>query len=254
MEQKAERPRRAAAVLVAAALLILSAVVLWPVSGGQEEHSTPAAAPAVLELVRKESKKTTAGKVGSTVIPLGRTVGIKLFSDGVLVVGLSDIQTRGTTVSPAKDMGLKVGDVITHVNDCEVDTIEQMQSAIQTLAGQTMTLKVMRQDKQLQLCGAAVCSQQGTYQLGTWIRDSTQILVTLGYRGGNACGIAVKGCDVKHVKSVFVESRALYSVAPEGQRTYARARTEIYRPYLRIRGVFYSVYLVSAEQLHRDLV
>ena len=181
MEQKAEQPRRAAAALVAAALLILSAVVLWPVSGGQEERSTPTAAPAVLELVRKEAKKTAAGKVGATVIPLGRTVGIKLFSDGVLVVGLSDIQTQETTVSPAKDMGLKVGDVITHVNDCEVDTIEEMQSAIQTLAGQTMTLKVMRQDKQLQLCGAAVCSQQGTYQLGTWIRDSMPGIGTMTF-------------------------------------------------------------------------
>jgi len=181
MEQKAERPWRAAAALVAAALFVLSAVLFWPVGAERTEQSTPAAGPAVLELGRKETKKTTAGKMGTMVIPVGRTVGIKLFSDGVLVVGLSDIQTQEKSVSPAKDMGLKVGDVITHVNDCEVDTIEQMQSAIQTLAGQTMTLKVVRQDKQLQLCGAAVCSQQGTYQLGTWIRDSMAGIGTMTF-------------------------------------------------------------------------
>ena len=181
MEQKAEQPRRAAAALVAAVLLVLSAVLLWPVNSEVGELSTPTAGTAVLELTPAPSGRPAACKVGTMVIPLGRTVGIKLFSDGVLVVGLSDIQTEQKTVSPAKDMGLKVGDVITHVNEHEVDTIEQMQSAIQTLAGERMTLKVMRKDKQLQLCGAAVCSRQGTYQLGTWIRDSMAGIGTMTF-------------------------------------------------------------------------
>lgn len=181
MEQKTEHPRRAAA-LVTAALLILSAVLLWPVTTGPGEGSVPAAGTAILNLRKVESEKVAVGRVGRKVIPLGRTVGIKVFSDGVLVVGLSDVQTEEkTTVSPAKDMGLKVGDVITHVNDCEVDTIEQMQSAIQTIGGDRMTLKVTRRDKQLQLCGSAVCNGQGTYQLGTWIRDSMAGIGTMTF-------------------------------------------------------------------------
>lgn len=172
MEQKTDRPQRWAALLTAVAVLVLGTVLLWPVGEPLGEDSTQTAGSVAIEVARTDAGQTVGGKIGPLVIPVGRTVGIKLFSDGVLVVGLSDIQTGGAAVSPAKDMGLKVGDVITHVNDCEVDTIEQMQSAIQTLAGERMTLKVMRQDKQLQLCGAAVCSRQGTYQLGTWIRDS----------------------------------------------------------------------------------
>lgn len=181
MEQKAEQPRRAAAVLTAAALLMLSVVLLRPIAQGHTELSAQTAGRARLELLRTPGEHKAVGKVGTTVIPMGRTVGIKLFSDGVLVVGLSDIQTKETTASPAKEMGLKVGDVITHVNDREVDTIEEMQSAIQTLAGERMTLKVLRQDKQLQLCGAAVCSRQGTYQLGTWIRDSMAGIGTMTF-------------------------------------------------------------------------
>ena len=172
MEPKTERPQRWAALLTAAAIVLLGAALLRPVGAGQREDGTQTAGGAVIDAARKNVQSPAAGKVGPLVIPVGRTVGIKLFSDGVLVVGLSDIQTDGASVSPAKEMGLKVGDVITHVNDHEVDTIEQMQSAIRTLAGERMTLKVTRQDKQLQLCGAAVCSEQGTYQLGTWIRDS----------------------------------------------------------------------------------
>ena len=181
MEQKAEQPRRAAAVLTAAALLILGMALFRPVAQGQNELSAPTAGWARLELLRTPVEYKPAGKVGTVVIPVGRTVGIKLFSDGVLVVGISDIQTEEAIASPAKEMGLKVGDVITHVNDREVDTIEEMQDAIQTLAGERMTLKVLRQDKQLQLCGAAVCSQQGTYQLGTWIRDSMAGIGTMTF-------------------------------------------------------------------------
>ena len=51
-----------------------------------------------------------------SVIPLGRAVGIKLFAQGVLVVGLSDITTtRDWPLPPG--LRLQEGDVITHIND-----------------------------------------------------------------------------------------------------------------------------------------
>ena len=46
------------------------------------------------------------------VIPLGRAVGIKLFSSGVLVVDLSAVTGESGEKSPAKSCGLKEGDVI----------------------------------------------------------------------------------------------------------------------------------------------
>mgnify|MGYP000156894517 CR=1 FL=1 len=46
-----------------------------------------------------------AERTVSELIPVGQVIGVKLFSDGVLVVGLSDGE------SPAKACGLKEGDV-----------------------------------------------------------------------------------------------------------------------------------------------
>ena len=65
------------------------------------------------------------------VIPLGQAVGIKLFSQGVLVVGLSDISTNQGLASPAKACGLQEGDVITHINEEKVDSIEEVQTILQ---------------------------------------------------------------------------------------------------------------------------
>ena len=44
---------------------------------------------------------------GTRWSPLGRAVGIKLFSDGVLVVGLSAVETDSGPSSPGRTCGLK---------------------------------------------------------------------------------------------------------------------------------------------------
>ena len=65
-----------------------------------------------------------ADRTVSELIPVGQTVGVKLFSDGVLVVGFSDGE------SPAKDCGLKEGDVITAICGQSLDTIEEFRQLL----------------------------------------------------------------------------------------------------------------------------
>lgn len=116
-----------------------------------------------------------------TVVPLGRAVGIKMFSDGVMVVGLSQLDgTQGQT-APAKDCGLRQGDIITHINNTQVDTIEQVRSVLQDLEGDRMSIRAMRGDKQIQLTGQAVQCADGTYKLGAWIRDSMAGIGTMTF-------------------------------------------------------------------------
>lgn len=81
---------------------------------------------------------------GGEVIPLGRAVGIKLFSDGVLVVGLSSIDTAEGPAAPGRTSGLKAGDVITHIDQTEVNTIEEVQKLVTQKRDAPMTLQVRR--------------------------------------------------------------------------------------------------------------
>ena len=123
-----------------------------------------------------------AAEVVRTVIPVGRAVGIKLFSDGVLVVGFSEISTEQGAVLPAKECGLREGDVITHINSEEVDTIEQVQSLLQGLEGDKMSIRCLRGGKQLQMTAQAVkCASDGEYKLGMWIRDSMAGIGTMTF-------------------------------------------------------------------------
>ena len=81
-----------------------------------------------------------------SLAPVGRAVGMKLFSDGVLVVGFSQIPAAQGSVVPAKSCGLKEGDIITHINASEVDTIEEVQQQLQVIGGEEMSIRP---------CGAA---------------------------------------------------------------------------------------------------
>ena len=107
------------------------------------------------------------------VVPIGRTVGIKLFSDGVLVVGLGQVSDGQGSSSPAKDCGLREGDIITHINQEEVDSIEEVQAVLQQAGDSAMSIRAVREDQQIQFTANAVkCADDGQYKLGAWIRDS----------------------------------------------------------------------------------
>ena len=117
-----------------------------------------------------------------TLIPVGKAVGIKLFAQGVLVVGLSDITTQEGPVSPARACGLQAGDVITHINDDPVNSIEQVQTVLQDLEGGEMELTVLRDETSRDMTTHAVqCSADGAYKLGAWIRDSMAGIGTLTF-------------------------------------------------------------------------
>ena len=116
------------------------------------------------------------------VVPMGRAVGIKLFSDGVVVVGLSDISTETGDVNPARACGLKEGDIITHINSEEVDSIEEVRSLLQESEGEAMHIRALRGSKPLQMTARAVqCSADGSYKLGAWIRDSMAGIGTMTF-------------------------------------------------------------------------
>ena len=118
---------------------------------------------------------------GDMVIPMGKAVGIKLFSDGVMVVGLAEVETAQGVCSPGKESGLKAGDVITHINGTEVDTVEQVQTLLAEEGERPLTIQAVRSDRQMQLTARAACNQQGSPQLGVWLRDSMAGIGTMTF-------------------------------------------------------------------------
>lgn len=109
------------------------------------------------------------------LVPVGHTVGIKLFSRGVLVVRLSE---GGT---PARECGLQTGDVIVACGGTAVTSTEQFQSLLQENGDAATDLQVRRNGGSMTLSVEPAQNEQGSYCIGAWIRDSMAGIGTMTY-------------------------------------------------------------------------
>lgn len=194
----------------AAAVCLLLTACLAKGRGGMVETM----APAKLGTLRQAVSQTADTAVGDYVIPLGKAVGIKLFSDGVLVVGLSPVETENGACSPGKDCGLKTGDIITHVNGDEVNTIEQVQSLVEQRAGEPLTIQAVRGQRQLQLTAEPVENRQGVYQLGVWLRDSMAGIGTMTFYDPDSGIFAALGHGINDVDTAMLMPLESGSIMP----------------------------------------
>ena len=189
-------------------------LVLCLTLAGDHVKTVPAAACAAVETVRQTAVRPAQAEVGRTVIPLGKAVGIKLFSDGVLVVGLSPVETEDGASYPGRDCGLKTGDVITHINGGEVDTIEEVQALVAQQEGEPITIQAVRGQRQLQLTAAAVENSQGVYQLGVWLRDSMAGIGTMTFYDPDSGVFGALGHGINDVDTAMLMPLESGSIMP----------------------------------------
>lgn len=115
------------------------------------------------------------------VIPGGNTFGIKMFTEGVIVVGLSDIASAGTSQNPAKQAGIKVGDIILSMNGKKVQTNEDVGEMVASSAGRAVKVALNRAGETMVCALYPVKSDDGVYRAGIWVRDSSAGIGTMTY-------------------------------------------------------------------------
>lgn len=106
------------------------------------------------------------------LVACGTPFGIKLKTDGVIVVGI----TEG---SPAEKAGLRQGDVIISVNGEKVCSNSDISAAIQ-LSPERSEVIIHRGDSERMLCAKPYCDG-GLYRIGVWVRDSAAGIGTMTY-------------------------------------------------------------------------
>lgn len=132
-------------------------------------------AALVLALLLCTTAALAAEPVQRSLIPVGHTVGVKLFARGVVVVKLPE---GGT---PARTCGLKTGDVIVECGGEAVTSTEQFQSLLQKNGTDATALEIKRQGSPLTLSVEPERNEQGICCIGAWIRDSMAGIGTVTY-------------------------------------------------------------------------
>ncbi len=133
------------------------------------------------------------------VIPGGNPFGIKMFTEGVMVVGMSDIASGGDSSNPAREAGVKVGDIILSMNGQPVLTNEDVGAVVSSCGGRAVEVQLERAGESMTYQLNPVRSDDGVYRAGIWVRDSSAGIGTMTYYNPTTnvfAGLGHAICDV----------------------------------------------------------
>ena len=116
------------------------------------------------------------------VNPIGRTVGLKLYTNGVLVVGMSEIDGEdGNKYMPYKDSEIKEGDMIKEINGKEISNTQELINIVNSSNGNEVSIKYERNNDLIYTSIIPIKGKNGDYMLGLWVRDAAAGIGTLTY-------------------------------------------------------------------------
>lgn len=112
----------------------------------------------------------------------GTPFGVKMFSDGALVVAFSDQYTDLGTENPAKEAGLKLGDLIVSAGGRAVRSNAELSAAIAAAGGAPLSVVYRRGGQQHTTALTPVQdTATGAYRAGVWVRDSSAGIGTMTF-------------------------------------------------------------------------
>lgn len=130
---------------------------------------------------------------------LGNPFGMKIYTDGVLVIESSDVNTQNGYVNPALNSGIEVGDYIKTVNGCEITCNEELSQLVLDSAGNSMEFEIVRNGKTMYFNVSPVLDlETQLYRIGIWVRDSSAGIGTLTFYSPSSniiCGLGHGICD-----------------------------------------------------------
>lgn len=142
------------------------------------------------------------------VIPLGNIIGIKLYSDGVLVIGMTEIEGK----KPYENTGIREGDLITKVDNVQVTTTQALIECVNKSKGQNVKIQYIREGTEYIANIEPVKTKENKYKIGLWVRDGAMGIGTATYYEPESGKIATLGhgiVDRDTDKLITIESGTL---------------------------------------------
>lgn len=104
----------------------------------------------------------------TTVIPLGNAIGLKLYTEGVLIVGMTEIEG----IKPYENTGIKEGDRIISINDIQISNAEDLVETVNKSNGKEIVIKYIRNETEEIATMTPMQTEENEYKLGLWVRDA----------------------------------------------------------------------------------
>ena len=141
------------------------------------------------------------------IVPLGTSIGVRINTDGVMVLGMGSFLGEDGQAHRPSDGVLRAGDLIFQVNDTTIKSKEDLSRLVAKSTGD-ITLHLRREGAEMAVTlSPAVAETDGVRRIGAWVRDSTKGIGTLTYYNPStgtfgALGHGIMDVDTKKLMSV----------------------------------------------------
>lgn len=116
------------------------------------------------------------------VIPVGNIAGVKLYTNGVLVVGMSEIEGQDNKkYKPYENTGIKEGDTITKINQKQINSTEELIETVNSSQGKQINMQYIHGEQTKECSILPVKTSNSQYKLGLWVRDSAAGVGTVSF-------------------------------------------------------------------------
>lgn len=113
----------------------------------------------------------------TSVIPLGKAIGMKMYTEGVLVVGMTEIEGK----KPYENSGIETGDKIIEINNQEINNTDELIACVNSSKGETVEIKYISDTEEKVANIEPVKTANNEYKLGLWVRDAAAGVGTLTF-------------------------------------------------------------------------
>lgn len=150
----------------------------------------------------------------------GIPFGVKFITEGVLIVGFSDVKTEAGVTNPAKAAGLQCNDVILQLNGNKLTSAAELSEIVERSAGAPLSLVYTRGGQERTATLTPVLSQTDhRYATGIYVRDSGAGIGTVTFilpKTGAFAGLGHGICDSQTGNLIPMERGSVVDVTING--------------------------------------
>ena len=117
----------------------------------------------------------------TSVIPVGTSIGLKLYTNGVLVVGMSEIDSLDKKVKPYENSGIEEGDMIIEIDEKQVSSTAELIQTVNHSEGREIAIKYVRDGEIMETQIEPAQTGSNEYKLGLWVRDAAAGVGTVSF-------------------------------------------------------------------------
>ena len=164
----------------------------------------------------------TLQAVGTDIrlIPGGVPFGVKLYAEGVSVVGVKDVKCDGNNVSPARNAGIREKDIILALDERAVSSVAEVSELLAKSNGNAIKVTLRRGNDEFDVTLTPIISDDdGQYRAGIMIRDGAAGIGTVTYvnpKDGSFAGLGHGICESGTSELAPLKRGAVVNVAISG--------------------------------------